>query len=146
MEWYQDGEHFCVVHTISKRTHYFYKQQNNKHISIVEKKKSKDIELGFLDFTYILSLKNLCMVSTWSSRSISYLSEVSEELLESQMSALVPTFLFFLFFPSVPRINLYSSTVKLTSKIPLSPLLSLFTISTLIQAAFILCKLLQLSL
>ena len=119
-------------------------QQNNKHISTVEKRKSKDIELGF--FTYILSLKNLCMVSTWSSHSISYLSEVSEELLESEMSALVPTFLFFLFFPSVPRINLYPSTVKLTSKIPLSPLLSLFTISTLIQAAFILCKLLQLSL
>lgn len=121
---------------------------NNKttNISTAEKKKSKDIELGFLDFTYILSLKNLCMVSTWSSRSISYLSEVSEELLESEMSALVPTFLFFLFFPSVPRINLYPSTVKLTSKIPLSPLLSLFTISTLIQAAFTLCKLLQLSL
>ena len=122
-------------------------QQNNKHISTAEKKKkSKDIELGFLDFTYILSLKNLCMVSTWSSHSISYLSEVSEELLESEMSALVPTFLFFLFFPSVPRINLYPSTVKLTSKIPLSPLLSLFTISTLIQAPFILGKLLQLSL
>ena len=125
------------------------KRKPNKTTNIFplrKKKKSKDIELGFLDFTYILSLKNLCMVSTWSSHSISYLSEVSEELLESEMSALVPTFLFFLFFPSVPRINLYPSTVKLTSKIPLSPLLSLFTISTLIQAPFILGKLLQLSL
>lgn len=97
-------------------------------------------------FIYILGLKNLCMVSTWSSHSISYLSEGSEELLESEMSASVPTFLFFLFFPSVPRTNLYPSPVKLTSKIPLSLLLSLFTISTLIQAALILHKLLQLSL